>query len=340
MTKEEKVVAVVSTDWHLKRDNIDETKDLVVQKCKLADELGTDLLICLGDVFDSRKSQELSVLSAFSDILDIVFRENKKMIVVPGNHDKVNYSSIQSFLDPFTYNPSMRLCRDTFLTNELGFPAAFIPFWEESTMEEKLKDVPDGYTVFSHFGTNQSVNNDGTKNESLLTVSSLKRFKKVYLGHFHDTHAPSDNILHIPSIKQNNYGENNKKGFTVITENGESFFVKGKFKEYKTYIFDLDKSPKKDLDLLVSKNTNSPDHIRVEVIGSQSKLKSLKRESFTNSGIDLKTKTKEVTDAIDAAFTDEVVEFSPEKIKEKFKEFCEEKEYSYEEGKFYIDQKI
>src|SRR5690606_13354795 len=107
MAKEEKVVAVVATDWHLKRDNIDEIKDLVVQKCKLADELGTDLLICLGDVFDSRKSQELSVLSAFNDILDIILRENKKMIVVPGNHDKVNYSSIQSFLDPFTYNPSI-----------------------------------------------------------------------------------------------------------------------------------------------------------------------------------------------------------------------------------------
>ena len=84
---------------------------------------------------------------------------------------------------------------------------------------------------------------------------------------------------------------------------------------------------------------NSEDNIRLEITGSQSKLKSLKREMFTNNGIDLKTKAKEVTEAIESVITDEVVEFSAEKIKEKFKTFCEEKEYNYEEGKYYIDQK-
>lgn len=340
MKEQIKVAAVASTDWHLKRENVEEIINLVKQQCELAVKLGVRTLFCLGDIFDSRKSQELVVLTAFKDILYIMESYNLKLVAIPGNHDKVNYASDHSFIDSFLHHPAFEFHSDVYLTNDYGFPSAFVPFWEESILEEKLKQVPDGYTVFSHFGTNASVNNDGRKHESLLTISSLKRFKMVYLGHFHNTHAPSKNVLHIPSIKQNNYGEDNKKGFTVILEDGSSYFQKSKFKEYRIYTFDIDKNSKKEIDGFVAEYANSEDNIRLEITGSQSKLKSLKREMFTNNGIDLKTKAKEVTEAIESVITDEVVEFSAEKIKEKFKTFCEEKEYNYEEGKYYIDQKI
>lgn len=340
MDKNIKPVAVASTDWHLKRDNLEEVTSLIKQQCELANKLGVSTLFCLGDTFDSRKSQELSVMTAFKNILSIAQEHGLKLVVFPGNHDKVNYASDYSFLDPFQYHPAIEIHSDVYLTEKYGFPAAFVPFWEESLLEEKLKAVPDGYTVFSHFGTNASINNDGSTHHSVLSISSLKRFKTVYLGHFHNAHSPAKNVHHVPSIKQNNYGEDSRKGFTVIMEDGSSYFEKSKFKEYITYTFDIDKASKKELDGFVAEYANSEDHIRVEVVGSQSKLKSLKREMFTSNGIDLKTKGKEVTEAIESTITDEVVEFSAEKIKEKFKSFCEEKSYNYEEGKVYIDQKI
>ena len=83
-------IAIFSTDWHIKDDNIEQIIDLVTQQCELAKELKVTTLICLGDVFNSRKSQTLQCLGAFERILNIVYDYNLMLLSIPGNHDKTN----------------------------------------------------------------------------------------------------------------------------------------------------------------------------------------------------------------------------------------------------------
>ena len=83
MKEQIKVAAVVSTDWHLKRENVEEIIDLVNQQCELAVKLGVETLFCLGDIFDSRKSQELVVLTAFKDFLLSKISPKQNSVLAP-----------------------------------------------------------------------------------------------------------------------------------------------------------------------------------------------------------------------------------------------------------------
>lgn len=335
-------IAIISTDWHLKRDNIDAIKDLVDQQCKLAKKEGVEYLICLGDVFDSRKAQELTVLTAFREILDNIHSYNLKMLTISGNHDKSDYQSFNSYIDSFAFHPAMVYFREYNQYSIGDVKLHFMPFFDESVWKERLSyTLSDKKNILlTHISVTGSKNNDGTLQETPVKVSDFKDFDAVLSGHFHQHQFIKPNFTHVQSIQQNNYGEDNQKGFSILYNDCTISFVKSKFKEYKRYTFDIDKSTKKELDEFIKEHANSEDNVRVEVIGSQSKLNSLKRETFASNGIDLKTKNKEVTETIEATLTDEVVEFNPEKIKEKFKQFCEEKEYDHDKGVVYLNKKI
>jgi DNA repair protein SbcD/Mre11 len=339
-----KPIAIISTDWHLKRDNVEAIKDLVNQQCELAKKEGVNYLICLGDVFDSRKAQELTVLTAFNDIIDNIHHNELKLLVISGNHDKVDYLSYNSFLDSFAHHPAITLFREANQQSIGGVTLHFMPFFDESIWKKKLNEKSLNFTdkniLLTHIAVTGSKNNDGTLQETPVKVSDFKKYDAVLSGHFHNFQIIKPNFVHIQSIQQNNYGEDNQKGFTILYDDCTISFVKSKFKEYKKYTFDIDKSTKKELDEFIKEHSNQEDNIRVEIIGSQAKLNSLKREVFANNGIDLKTKNKEVTEAIEATLTDEVVEFNPEKIKEKFKQFCEEKEHDFNKGIVYLNKKI
>ena len=335
-------IAIISTDWHLKRDNIDAIKDLIDQQCQLAKKESVEYLICLGDVFDSRKAQELTVLTAFREILNNIQSYNLKMLTISGNHDKSDYTSYNSYLDSFAFHPAMVYFRGYNQYSIGDVKLHFMPFFDESVWKERLNyTLSDKKNILlTHIAVTGSKNNDGTLQETPVKVSDFKDFDLVLSGHFHDRQIIGKNFIHAQSIQQNNYGEDNKKGFSILYNDCTISFVKSKFKEYKRYTFDIDKSTKKELDELIKEHSNSDNNIRVEVVGSQSKLNSLKREVFANNGIDLKTKNKEVSEAIEATITDEVVEFNPEKIKEKFGQFCEEKEHDYDKGIVYLNKMI
>ena len=140
-----KPIALFSNDWHLKKDNTEKIKDLVNQKCELAKKLGLFRVYVLGDVFDSRKSQTLDVLKAFEEILDIFKSHNVQCVMFPGNHDKTNYSSEHSFLDPYKHHPKFKLISDSnlIIEGENDFKVNFhiLPFFEESIWKESFKAI-------------------------------------------------------------------------------------------------------------------------------------------------------------------------------------------------------
>jgi exonuclease SbcD len=335
-----KPILIISNDYHIKENNVEKIKDLVQQKCDLAKSLNLKNVAILGDLFESRKSQKLETLKGVEEIFNIFKNNDIICHIIPGNHCKTIYSSNHSFLDAFKYHPSICVYDEVKEVEIKGENFTFVPFWEESILIEKLKEVKDDSIVLSHFGTNSSTNNDGKKNSSPITVASLKRFKKVFLGHFHNEEKISSNCYHRPSLYQANFDEDDNKGFTVLYDDLTYEIIKSKFKKYIKVKIDLDSIDNKELARLTKDNSDSEDNIRFEFIGSEAKLRSLKKELFTANGIEVATKVKEIEDSIEFIEGGEVISFTNDNIMEEFTAFCEKEELKEEDGKSYLTKKL
>lgn len=340
-----KPITLISNDWHLKRENIELIKDLVKQKCSLAKSLGLKYVFALGDIFDSRKSQPQEVLSAFADILDIFHDNGIKLIAISGNHDKAVYSGSTSYLDPYFHHPSFELYSEfdvIDLNEELRVHVA--PFFVEEVWLEKAKFnlLKDGKNIlFTHIGVTGSKNNDGSKVENCYNKKTFKGFDRVFSGHYHDFQEIYDGFfIHTPSLFQSNYGEDDNKGFTILYDDLSYSIHVADFPRYIKVKVDLDKIENKELARLTKDYSNNDNNVRFEFIGSENKLKSIKKELFTDAGIEVKTVIKEVVESVELTETNEVLSFDKTSIVDEFESFCEENGYDIEKGLTYLKKKL
>lgn len=344
-----KSIAIASTDWHLKRENIDQIIDLVLQQCKLAVKLNVKQLICLGDVFDSRIAQRQDVLTAFGQILNLLEEYDLNMTIIPGNHDKTLYESNESFLDPFRSNKRLFLIRinGSIPMLEHNIQLHFIPYFSEekwlktyNDYLEYLNDILDDekkHILLTHIAVTGSCNNDGSLVTSKLSTKIFGKFFKVFSGHYHDQQKIGKNFYHIPSIQQNNFGENEDKGFTVLYDDGSHELIQSKFKKYINVEFDLEDT--NYLDIVTSKKLyeKTDDNIRFTIKGSENKLKAINKQEFEEAGIDLKLRVNEIEESIKLA-EENVVELNSSLIIDEFANFCDKEDLDFESGVTYLKQ--
>ncbi len=336
-----KPIAVISTDIHIKVANIDLIIDLFKQKIELANELGVNELYCLGDIFQSRQAQPLSVLKCFEAILDMIHAADMKLYCIPGNHDKTSYSSVDSFLDQFQWHPALELVREMMghIVNNLEI--VFIPYFEEKRWLEEVNSAAHlndmKMILMSHQALTGSVNNDGSTIDNGLKSTMFAHFYKVFLGHYHNAQQIGKNIYHLPSICANNFGEDNAKGFTVLYDSGDHEHHQSIFPQYQTVKIDLDTVTKQEVNQIKVDYAQNPHNIRFEFTGSEEKVKSLNKEEFTSLGIDVTRKDKEI-DAVENV--DEHVQFTQDSIKVEFKSWCKTEGKNHKIGSKYINRKL
>lgn len=329
-----KLLGICSNDWHIDESNLGEIPDLISQKINLAKKFQTKTLICLGDVFQSRKAQKESVLNCFGTILDLIGQNDMTLWVIPGNHDKTDYGSYSSFLDPFSTHPALKLITTTRKVSFGSVDCYFIPFFEEQAWLEEFKHVTDPYKIlFSHIAVNGSVNNNKTKVESTITPKLFKGVE-VFLGHYHNYQDVTSNIHHLPSLKQNNFGEDFNKGFTVIYEDGSFEIINSEFKSYLNYSIRVDSSNFKELMKKYSEETQSH-FVKVKILGPQSEVKGIDLDQYKALGVKIETIFDEFVinkeiEKIDLSDTQTVLDH--------FQLFCQERDIDYETGVNYLKQ--
>lgn len=321
-----KVKFVEANDIHIKGDNIPTIKELFIQMCNLADETNCNNLLILGDVFETRPAQKQSVLVAFEEILDYVNSRGKKMFVIPGNHDKADYSSNDSYLTPYKNHPALFLIsQPTYLEPEgCDFGSYFLPYYEDKILNNKFNELIKTHPVknksilFGHWAVNGSINNNKTTVESENKPALFKKFHKVFLGHYHNRHQIGSNIFHLPSIIQSNFGEDNQKGFTLIYNNGEHEFVKSSFKEFVTIKVDVENLTTKEIKEF-AKQTDS--NTRIEITGDKAKLESIDTTLLRDSGIKIVKKDIEF-EISDIEQVSEVKIHNKETVVSEFQNWC------------------
>ena len=337
-----KPVFTMSTDWHLKEDNIEAIKDLAHQLCKLTLKLGLKETFCLGDILDSRIAQKQVVLKALEAILDIFRDYDVKLHLIPGNHDKSVYSSKDSFLDVFKHHPSAIIYRQYTQINRGRYHIHMMPYFEEKVWIKEFKGITpisDGGradVLLTHMAVKGSRNNDGSIVDCKLTPSYLKLWGRVYLGHYHDRQQIGKNIFHIPSIQQNNFGEDEHKGFTVFYQDGSHKLIKSDFQAYKCLKLDINDMSHKEIEELAKEHSTSSDRIRFEFLGDTSSLKSIDKVGIESLGIEVKTKSKEIEDTIKFVEEEDMVTLNKDSIMEEFKGYCKEFGKDYKRGSKFI----
>lgn len=333
-----KNIAVISTDWHLQSKNLEQIIKLNEQEIIEANNHGTKLHIWLGDIFDSRVSQRQDILNGLTRIIEMYDEAGHQIICIPGNHDKTNYNSRDSFLDAYKYHPSFDLIDDIDVRNIEGINCYFAPFFEDKLLYENLEAVEgkEGL-LFGHFAVSGSVNNDGTKVENRIKPSMFKSFQKVFLGHYHNYQEIGGNILHLGSLSQNDFSDDEFKGFWLLSlEKGEIFFdlIPSKGVSFKKLEINLEEVSQKQVKELIYqfKKENEGANLRVIVKGNGDSVQSFDSHEYQELGIDIKKKVNEI-EGVDADERISAVNaLSAEDITDRFKNFCEENSYDYEEG--------
>lgn len=329
------VVTIISNDWHINSDNTNEIINVVRDKVILANSLGIKMVFAIGDIFQSRQAQPLKVLKCFEEILDIFGDSQIKLVVIPGNHDKTSYESKNSFLDSFSYHPALFLMReaDCIDLNKINF--ILIPYFtnevwlKELEFAKKYIDIGEynQNILLSHISMSGSVNNDGTKVSDGISPKLLKDFDAVYLGHYHNFHKVSGEVYHLPSIRQNNFGEDDNKGFTLVYSDGSFEIKRSNFKQFKTVEINLEEIEKGGLKELISSLEPNEHFTRLKLKGPEDLLKGVKIDELKALGFDVKTEQKDITDSIEDIREGNVTNFDESSILKEFEVFCEKEGY-------------
>lgn len=334
-----KPIAIVFNDAHLEASNEREVVDSVRHLLKYAKSKKITNLIFAGDMFESRSHQRQSELTSLDEILNLIHKAKCTLYLFPGNHDKSVYKSRKSFLDVYRHHPCVKFNRE--LKNIVldGISIDLLPFFSDDVLIPILKKADGADVLVSHFEMAGSTHLGKTSEKISINKRLLKKWKKVYLGHYHNTHEISKDIVHLPSLRQNDFGEDNNKGFTVLYDDLSYGIVKGVFREFKKLSINIDSTSTAEIKKLIKTHENNPGSIRFEFTGDRSKLDALDKAQFKNAGIDLKKKYEKKYDYDKELIPPKVIEsYDEDQIEATFKDFCEDKGYDHDKGKVLLEE--
>ena len=344
-----KPLTMIFTDIHLKESNYQEIEELLIgQGIEVCKTNNIRQCFCLGDVFDSRISQKQVVLSSWDKILNCYDKAGIELICIRGNHDSSDYRSSDSFLKPFKHHPNFRLVDDIDIITIGNVLFGCIAYYDEDIwierFEELVECIKDEQTkdnkivCLGHMAITGS-QNLGHITENRLNLKMFDDFDMTFQGHFHDFQELGEKFVHLGSLTQNNFGEDERKGFWIINDDLTYGLIPSKGKSYKRLTINLEDTTIKQADKIIKsfKKENENSFIRVEFKGNQDELKSIDKKIYQELGIDVKIKVNEIDTSNDIDVS-EVKALTNSDIVRKFKDFCEQNEYNYKEGLVILQQ--
>lgn len=338
-----KPIGLILTDTHLKEDNIELVTDIWVQAINKCQELYINNIYFIGDFFTARKAQSLIVDEAGRNIINKIIKAEINLIIIPGNHDKVDLDSQSSYLDEYTGKNFITIFKDTdcrIVNDTYNLCLHFIPYFKETgSYPEKLNKAisilkkyndqfpkqNNKHILLTHIAVNGVRNNDGSVIENNLRGTQFSFFDKVFVGHYHNQSFIEPNIYYIGSAYQANFGEDENKGFTILNDDGSHEFIQSNFPKY----IKVKLSPKDEKGIKAAEKEyrDSKDNVRFIFEGEKSELKNVNKEKLSALGIDVKFNEDSAVPLDNNGLLEKAssVSFDRSNINEAFKTFCEMK---------------
>lgn len=212
--------SILFSDIHYGKHNNSDTHnsycsqfiDFLVDK---TNELEFDNIVFLGDAFDNRTNINVKTLNCIYNDLSKLNNIGKPIYFIVGNHDCFNHNNrdITSVVS-FSAFDNIHIINDiTIIENVILVPYLFSD--EDNARLFEISQTSKASYIFGHLEIEGFC-----RGKYQFDRKSLKSFKKVYSGHFHDSNT-IDNITYIGNPFQMSFGEREDvhKGITIVDTN-------------------------------------------------------------------------------------------------------------------------
>jgi DNA repair exonuclease SbcCD nuclease subunit len=327
----------IATDIHVDKDNIPEVDKSLEFLLLYLVEKEINTLILLGDLFTDRTGQTLETLLFWKRKLRKFSDNGIETHIIPGNHDKTDLESEDSYVSLFEDIPGIHVYPAGGIIVKENYIYALLPYFKEtgsyiSRLKALCKEVekainkhkPEMVYLGTHIAVDQVRNNDGSLVENNIKPSLFKLFTRIHIGHYHNEQDIDEYLSYIGSLQPKDFGENNEKGFLVINSDFEEIRVKPNFKKYIKITLDLDDASREHIAKMREKYANSIHNVRFIFKGTVEQLETVDKKWFNEVGIDVKKNSKSLLKSIKAASEGEIASFTKQTITKNFMEFCKQ----------------
>lgn len=349
-----KPIAVFITDTHLfeKRsredslidDNIELNKSLYRQARTIVKDLGLSCLYHGGDIFHSRKSQTERLFNVWRDILDEFANDGVYLIAIDGNHDKTDQASYKSFLRPYDTHSHFELVSTAqcfSLTPQIDLH--LISYFTDEKYDELYKkwllnkdDFATNNVLLTHKTFKGSLLNAGKISDDGLNEKDFCDFNLVLVGHLHNKHSLGK-IEYIGASHQHNFGEDERKGVTVLYDDLSIEQIQLQFPKYVSFSVDPKDIVEQDIINLKQEIEETGNHIKIELKGKEEHVKAFDKQRLKKLGIKVETKIE----VVEKQVLDNTIEpFNNDSLKEQFEKYCLENKLDLEKGLSYFEKII
>lgn len=266
-------IAAWITDTHLSENTVEINKSVFSQVFSLCKQLQINTILHGGDVFTSRKGQPEIVLNTFKEIIDDASKQQLKILAIPGNHDRTQGDSEESFLDAFDGHDAFSVFATGGEIKVGNICFYFLPYFD-LTYQSKLQaiqpsnSVSDFCILLTHTAIDGVRGNNGIEVQGELSPKLFDKFDLVLVGHYHDRQFLGKDklIVYTGSAYQATFGEDINKGCTVIYDDGTIEFIELDFPQYITIEILIDQDLDRDFIRKV-KDKSSEAKIRLRLKG-------------------------------------------------------------------------
>lgn len=323
-------------DIHISKDNIPEFQLNWSEALSVCDQQEIKEITIGGDLFMSRSAQTLDVLLAVHDAFVEAEKRNIKITLANGNHDKVNQESIRGYCHVFDQHKNVDVVDDLFIIEEYeGFDLFVMAYFPENgSFIERLQEIIDNELSISHTRQNILYIHEGINgalsqsSEKEVPANIFKPFDKVLVGHYHNrTKIKGTNIEYIGSSRQHNFGEDEKKGYTILYSDGSHKFVKNEVNvRYKVIDVPFEKVNINLYDLLNKTKADGRYKTKVRIHCLTSQASSINKQKLIESGANKVEIITEDIEEVNVSRSSLFEKFDNKQIKKTYEDFCEEKE--------------
>lgn len=337
-----KPIALLMNDLHITKDNTLDYERNWNEALSVCERYSIKKMFIGGDIFTTRSAQSLYPLLIVYQCFHKAVDRGIEVNVAFGNHDCPAYGEQRNWLD--LYSDIVNVGR-TWTYFEMGEKVlAMCSYYPEDTMmagmlrelnswlskhDYSLSDA----VVYLHSGVHGALGDFDVPNE--IPQGLLTSYFRVLCGHYHNRTVIADtNIEYIGSSRAHNFGEDDRKGYTLLYPNGETLFIQNEANiRYATDDVTLD-----ELDSW-KKTHDDRYKVRLRIHCNASEVDTIDRDDLMERGADKIEFMTEKIQAIKVEQSKIEETFDNKNLQLEYKSFCKEKDIDSRFGIDYLNKK-
>lgn len=350
--KKEKVkepFALLINDIHVSKDNIPEFQANWNEALEICDKLGIEDMVIGGDLWQSRSAQTLSTLIAVRQAIIKATNKGIDLTIAEGNHDKVDQESMLGYSHLFSEYPYVVVVDDwgiVEIDHDNQVALYVMSYFPEngsfmSKLEEVINDLKSGWynILYIHQGIKGGLSQPS---EDELPANIFSKFDAVLVGHYHDRKKiKGTNIEYIGASRQHNFGEDEKKGYTVLYTDGSHEFIQNqanmRYKVMEIEAIDINSDVLDEIEDIKAEGRYRV-KVKVNCNDKEAANFAMTKQALIDAGA---MRVEVVNEDITVATTEAQSldsKYDKNGIKREYSEYCSENEINVDLGLQYLDK--